>query len=74
MSSGHVSNKMMVPAGMDAETMTSTQCLDTVAAILAGALLRLRAKQATGRKEREFFRDSHLEVPPEIGPYAIGPK
>ena len=38
MSSGHVSNKMMVPAGMDAETMTSTQCLDTVAAILAGAL------------------------------------
>ena len=60
---------MLVP-----ETMTSSHRLDTVAAILAGALLRLRAKQVSGRKEREFFPDSHLEVPPEIGPYAIGPK
>lgn len=53
------------------ETMTASQRLDEIASILAGALLRLRAKHAAGDKEREFFRDTHLEVPPQIGPYAI---
>jgi hypothetical protein len=59
---------------LTSEAMSSAQRLDTVADILAGALLRLRAKHAAERKEREFFRDSHLEVRSEIDPYAIGPK
>lgn len=66
MSSMHLNDNMLVSA-----TMTPSQRLDEIAAILAGALLRLHTR---GRKERECFRDSHLEVPPQIGPYAIGPK
>jgi hypothetical protein len=63
MSSFHLNNGMMA-----SQTTTPSQRLDEIASILAGAILRLRAKHAAGDKEREFFRDSHLEVPPKIGP------
>jgi hypothetical protein len=45
--------------------------LSEIADILAGALLRLRAKHAAGPKKREISRDNSLGCPAETRPPAV---
>ena len=45
--------------------------LSEIAGILAGALLRLRAKHAAGPKKREISRDNSLGCPAETRPPAV---
>jgi hypothetical protein len=45
--------------------------LSEIAAILAGALLRLRAKQLSTPKKREISRDNSLGCPAETRPPAV---
>jgi hypothetical protein len=55
----------------DTDRMTDAQRLDEVAAILAQAFLRLRAKQLSGPKKREISRDNSLGCPAETRPPAV---
>jgi len=55
----------------DADRMTDAQRLDEIAGILAGAILRLRAKHAAGPKKREISRDNSLGCPAETRPPAV---
>jgi hypothetical protein len=54
--------------------MTNAHHLDEVATILAGALLRLRAKHAAGPKKREISRDNSLGCPAETRLSAVNLK
>ena len=51
--------------------MTDGARLDEVANILATGLLRLRSRRFGCGKERGFFPDNCLAVPPDTSPHAM---